>query len=368
MVLLLAGLSLVLTSWAVDTVLPDPATLRTWIANMKESPRGPFSRIRWFCNDGTVLPPRSYGCRDHGGGSQHGEWTERAKLLRSHGFYIANVYADLDTDAFAGQSGHWDVFAQMLIEQYLIGVDDGWILRKARFYRGALQEEGERLGARRLLYRLADDRQWISRRYYLLRRGVAVIPHGPETKSVTQVRQLSAALAKQDPGFQRLRNKTHVRPDAEDADLVRAWSTSVEDPELQARYQRLAATIDAVYTRESLAKELGDLAGKTKGIGDLHQVLSRASRQLAQPSTPERRFVATAGLMAALRDRIGLSDRPSLRVALLAASLKVEDDHFAAATAVRDLLPAATRRPRREIIRDLRKAAYVMVTKKRVPR
>ena len=78
--------------------------------------------------------------------------------------------------------------------------------------------------------------------------------------------------------------------------------------------------------------------------------------------------MATAGLMAALRDRIGLSDRPSLRVALLAASLKVEDDHFAAATAVRDLLPAATRRPRREIIRDLRKAAYVMVRKKRVPR
>ena len=142
MVLLLAALSLVLTSLAVDTVLPDPATLRTWIANMKESPRGPFSRIRWFCNDDTVLPPRSYGCRDHGGGSQHGEWTERAKLLRSHGFYIANVYADLDTDAFAGQSGHWDVFAQMLIEQYLIGVDDGWILRKARFYRGALQEAG----------------------------------------------------------------------------------------------------------------------------------------------------------------------------------------------------------------------------------
>ena len=46
MVLLLAGLSLVLTSWAVDTVLPDPATLRTWIANMKESPRGPFEIIR----------------------------------------------------------------------------------------------------------------------------------------------------------------------------------------------------------------------------------------------------------------------------------------------------------------------------------
>ena len=38
----------------------------------------------------------------------------------------------------------------MLIEHFLINADDGWILRKARFYRGALQDEDERAGARRL--------------------------------------------------------------------------------------------------------------------------------------------------------------------------------------------------------------------------
>ena len=48
--------------------LPSRETLRQWIAEMKTSPRGPFARIRWFCNDGTILPPKPYACRDHDGG------------------------------------------------------------------------------------------------------------------------------------------------------------------------------------------------------------------------------------------------------------------------------------------------------------
>ncbi len=48
---------------------------RAWILAMQDNPRGPFSRIRWFCNDGTVLPPKAYACREHGGGVQHGQWS-----------------------------------------------------------------------------------------------------------------------------------------------------------------------------------------------------------------------------------------------------------------------------------------------------
>ena len=31
----------------------------TIVKAMQENPRGPFSRIRWFCNDGAVLPPKA---------------------------------------------------------------------------------------------------------------------------------------------------------------------------------------------------------------------------------------------------------------------------------------------------------------------
>ena len=58
---------------AAQTELPDNATLRGWVQKMKKSPRGPFKQLRWFCNDGTILPPKEYACREHGGGVQHGE-------------------------------------------------------------------------------------------------------------------------------------------------------------------------------------------------------------------------------------------------------------------------------------------------------
>ena len=46
---------------------------KNWIQKMKTSEQGPFDRIRWFCSDGTVLPPKAYACSQHGGGHQHGE-------------------------------------------------------------------------------------------------------------------------------------------------------------------------------------------------------------------------------------------------------------------------------------------------------
>ena len=55
-------------SAGATTTLPDEKTLRGWIREMKTSARGPFQHIRWFCNDGTIQPPKEYACKDHGGG------------------------------------------------------------------------------------------------------------------------------------------------------------------------------------------------------------------------------------------------------------------------------------------------------------
>ena len=97
------------------TNLPRPDTLRTWIQEMKTSPRGPFARIRWFCNDGTILPPKPYACSDHGGGVQHGEWTDRVKRLRAGGYYVGNVLASLDLNQIKDAPGYSDLFNQIII-------------------------------------------------------------------------------------------------------------------------------------------------------------------------------------------------------------------------------------------------------------
>ncbi len=61
--------------------LPKKEVLRQWVEQIKRNQRGPFKRLRWFCNDGAILPPKAYACSEHGGGVQHGQWTEQVLLL-----------------------------------------------------------------------------------------------------------------------------------------------------------------------------------------------------------------------------------------------------------------------------------------------
>ena len=186
--------------------LPETETLRGWIQDLKTSERGPFARIRWFCRDGTILPPKAYACVPHGGGVQHGEWTDRIRQLRDGGYLIANILADIEVDSALTRADFKDLFNQMLIEQFLIKADDGWILRKARYYRGALQEEDERAGARLLLLALCARDDWLGQNYLVLRSGARLLRHGADNGSVAEVRQLSAALAETHVEFKALRN------------------------------------------------------------------------------------------------------------------------------------------------------------------
>jgi hypothetical protein len=327
---------------ALAAELPDPPVLRGWISDMKASDRGPFRRIRWFCNDGTVLPPKAYACVPHGGGVQHGEWSDRVRQLRAGGYQVANVLADLDVEALLAQPDHKRVVGQIMVEQFLIAADDGWILRKARFYRGALQDEDERAGARRLLLGLAADPAWTSGQGYLaLRSAAGLLRHGEDSKSVAEVRRLSAALAERDAGFKTLRNKIHGHPEAGDAAKVRDYAAQLAGEAARADYERLAAAIDAVYAGGALREGLERLAGELPELGP--RIAVQAAR-LAPDTGADERFAASAALMVLLRDGLASAATPAQRLAMLDASLALESEHFAAASALRGQLAGATRR------------------------
>src|SRR5262245_48523035 len=78
---------------------------RGWIQEMKASERGPFARLRWFCKDGSVLPPEGGACASRGGGWQHGEWSQRTQALRARGYLVGNVLAGLDAPAAVAAEG-----------------------------------------------------------------------------------------------------------------------------------------------------------------------------------------------------------------------------------------------------------------------
>lgn len=315
-----------------------------WIEQMKTAERGPFSRIRWFCKDGQILPPKAYACADFGGGVQHGEWSERTKALRAAGYAIANFYSDLDVDEFVRSHANSAQFQQMLIEQFLVRVDHGWILRRAHAYRGALQAEDERRGTRKLLFKLAGRHDWATYRYLVLRTAARLLAHGTETASVQEIRQLSASLSDRDEGFKQLRNKIHGSPELKDAATVRHYAVGQSDPELSADFEHLAGLIETVFTAD-IAQRLRSLAKAAGGTGDIAAIANAAGKTLASAKQPRDKFRHIARLLADLRNRIIVAKQPRLRLAILDTSLVVESEFFTVAS---QLAAEANKLPRIE--------------------
>ncbi len=356
LLLLITSATTVLASTTAVTSAPAPE-YRQWIVDMKTAERGPFERIRWFCNDGRILPPKAYACGE-ASGYQHGEWSARTKELRGQGYKIANLLAGIDAETQIALPDFNDSYNQRLIEKYLIAADDGWILRRAMFYRGAIQEEDEARGGRDLLVAMSAQPEWIGYRYPALRIGVRLLPHGKETASVQKVRQLSASLSDQDAGFKSLRGKIHGTPDAGDAQRVRDYAAGVSDPSMKAKYLELADEIDQVYQAAPLPELLEASAKVYSAAPWLQKLLRHAATEYSRDAGAGNRYQATASLLAELRDAMPKIKSASARLSVLDLSLVVEAENFRASAELREQLPQASRHQRVEWLQAAVDAAY----------
>ncbi len=352
---------LMVTATAFATAVRDtPAEAeqyRQWVEAMKTAERGPFARLRWFCNDGRIMPPKPYSCGEEGG-YQHGEWSKQTKTLRDDGYKIANLLAGIDAGAFVSQPDFIDSYNQLLIEKYLITADDGWILRRAMFYRGAIQEEDEASGGRELLVAMAARPEWIGYRFPAWRIGVRLVPHGKGSASVQKVRQLSASLSDQDDGFKSLRGKIHGTPDAGDAQRVRDYADGVSDPAMKAKYAALADEIDQVYQAEPLAGLLESRAQIYSAAPWLQKILRDGAAAYRKDDSAANRYQATASLLAELRDAMPRIKSPSARLSVMDISLVVEAENFRASAELREQLPLASRHQRVAMLHAAIDAAY----------
>lgn len=317
---------------------------RQWIEEMKAEPRGPFERIRWFCNDGTVLPPRAYACAEHGGGHQHGQLDERAVTLRENGYWVANLLAGIDASDWVDDVADRDRLSQTVIERYLVGADDGWILRQALSYRGAFQEEDERQGGRALLEAMAADPWWSGPGFVALRTAVRLLPHREEGAGIQQVRSLAASISDRDAGFMPLRAKIHGAPAAADAARVREYARSSGESALADDYERLAAAIDTVYGSSSAEQAIRELLAD-EPPASLATMLQETLDALGSSETGAR-LAVLASAMASVRR--GFDDWPAdWRVPVLDLSLALEQDFYIHATEVD---PEAGASPRSQYI------------------
>jgi phosphohistidine swiveling domain-containing protein len=324
---------------------PDAATLSSWVQVMKKSPRGPFKHIRWFCNDGTIQLPQEYACRERDGGVQHGEWTDRVRTLRNNGYFIANVFADVRAREFLQDTRQLDIVKQMVLEQFLIEADDGWIFRRARYYRGALQTEDETRAGRELLLALVSDPDWRENQFMVLREAVRFIPHGREGAPITEMRQLSRTIAESDPDFETLRIKLHVHPEFADARQVQDYAARQGKPELAKDYAHLIKTIEQVFKVQDIQKEIEALAKRVKNT-PLARNLEPYADKLSSETDSKTRFLTASHLLAILRDGLANAGNASQKLAVLDASILIEGELFRMGDIMIEQLAEASRRER----------------------
>jgi hypothetical protein len=323
---------------------PEAARYRAWIAEMKDAERGPFSRLRWFCADGSVQPPQPYACNGHGGaGYQHGEWNDRVRTLRARGYKIANVLAGFDPVVFSGSKPDLDLLSQILLERFLMDIDYGWILRATYTYRGALQAQDEEAGALGIVREMLADPNWRRpERFALLRETVRLLPLQADEATAAAVRALALDISNEDKGFNDLRMKIHGAPDASDAGAVRHYAPRGRSA-LKADYERLAKLIDRLYEPRTGVEALSDAAARA-GDAEVEAHLKQRSKDLGSTTSDEERFrLASYGMMG-IRDQIQASDSVEDGLALLLASLALERVAYAAGNDLLTTQRSATRR------------------------
>ena len=220
------------------------------VAKMKGNERGPYSRIRWFCNDGSSHPPKPYPCAERGGGRQHAEYSAERSRLAQLGWSAGTVVAALTWDELWQPLQRHKRLRSLPLEFYLESVDDGWVLRRAKHYRGRIQLEDEEQAGRLLLIKLFEQPGFLKENFLLARELARTLPHGRPTGDRTRdIRHLSQAIADADHSFNNLRIEVHSRPSPGTAARVREWLASRPNAALEIRdkVQRLADGLDDLY-------------------------------------------------------------------------------------------------------------------------
>ncbi len=251
--LLLVGLSNLTLAASHPLAPPPDETLqeaRSLVESFKQNERGPYSRIRWFCNDGSTQPPQAYACAKHGGGRQHAEYSVQRIRLAELGWPVGTVVAALTWEELWQPQQRQQRLRALPLERYLEAVDDGWVLRRARHYRGRVQLEDEEWNGRTLLLKLLSQPAFLQDEFLLTREIIQIIAHGTTGGDRTRsIRHLAQELAEADAAFAKLRIEIHSRPSAETASRVREWlaGRTPRSEVLREKALRLADGLDELF-------------------------------------------------------------------------------------------------------------------------
>lgn len=337
----------------------NPSLARRWIEEMKLNERGPFVQIRWFCKDGRVLPPNRVGCGKRGG-VQHGELDHRAASLRDAGYPVATLYADfsfLDIQRIVSSPRD---FAALLLERYLVIKDEGWIFRKALFYRGALQAEDEAEGAERLLTAYLNDSSAYDRSYLLVREGARLLALDKDSALLNEVRAQATSLANSNHNFIPLRNKLHAFPEPSDVGRIRSYAGRLpkSNRATAISVRTLAEKLERVFSPTNLSLQ-GKIILNSLPPSSLRNELRKAIGTIDNPNSRTIDvFWALSDIIYYVRKHFNEQPTPFHKRSVLVYSLQAERTLFKKWSELEESGELKTRYDHLQFLLPILQAAY----------
>ncbi|PZD77313.1 PEP/pyruvate-binding domain-containing protein [Mesonia sp. K7] len=293
--------------------------IKARIESYKNNPRGPYKKIEWFCDDGTRRGPKD-PCPDHIGGIQHASYkAEVEELHKKNHLFFADILAYTDKNDFWDAINNHSRLKQYLLNKYLNRIDDGWIMRKAQFYRGSVQSEDEKeWGINFYNWLLASD-QRVNENFLLIKQSTLEIPHNTEEQQSQIIRTLSKTISDEYPDFIDIRTKIHGQPAASDIELVEKF-TEEHQKDLEADLKHDLDSLKRAMTKFYAPVNLASFKEKAAALPQNHYLRLALEKFAAQriDSLPTKILLEdTSSLMCDIRSQLITVSSSSDRLQML---------------------------------------------------
>lgn len=306
-----------------------PAEIKSMVLDYQKSDRGPYLDIRWFCHDGTINMPKE-PCGEKGGVQRARYRPEVIQLAESNRVYLGQILSTTPVNDFwDAENGH-SRLKQFQLERFLRASDDGWILRKAQYYRGAIQVEDEEEWGIKFFETILENDKNISSDYYLLREAVKDIPHSGTTNLAQNIRALSKSISEDYPAFMNLRIKIHGQPEISDIKACEGFLESNRTKLSQENLRKFESMLrDMRLTYQpveisTLKKYISKLPESTTA----HKEISELIVQYDQSDTADQRVQKLAQILFAIREKMISVPNGKHRLSLFDLSVAIEEILF----------------------------------------
>ncbi|OGI10559.1 MAG: hypothetical protein A2Y40_04460 [Candidatus Margulisbacteria bacterium GWF2_35_9] len=296
---------------------PDYSLLNQELMLYKNDDKGPFQTVRWFLPDGTNRPANTSSPII--GSYQRATYKPFIIDLQTrYHLFLAPILSGIDPVIFVDERNDFSRIKQYQLNQFLIAIDDGWILRKAQYMRGSYQIEDEHFFGKQICLYLLIQPNLIEPHYFFIRQAISDIPHQNNQLTMESIRVLSSKIAEVNPLFMPIRTKIHNIPSPSDKNLVESF----------IRQNQSSLTSGNLSDLSELSKQIETIYLSTDIIStdNLKQLLKNPSLREIADKINFKNFESLSNLSIVIRKSILDKNVSSVeKLILIDLSLSVEN-------------------------------------------